>query len=323
MQLSFTHKEHFFHSLAQMIRSGIPAPKAIEQLRLGRDRIGRAARRVSARLEAGFAEAFRTNGFSTLDVEILAAGEQSGRLEEASVRLSEYYATLAKARRAMIAKSIYPVFVIHVGALLLSIPRAILANEGNVYLMSVVGILLPIYLLVGVIGVSIWGLRRLARSSVIVDLLIRLIPGLGGLFRTAALARFCLVLSLGIRSADGVLASLRRAGRASLSANIETASSTAVTAIRRGTAFTAALAASRAFPDDLERSFRVAEVSGRLDEEMGRAAEMFRIRFFSLVDAMAEWIPRLLYLAVVFSVAYQIYQLALTVGRAVSDALEI
>ncbi|MEI8313325.1 MAG: type II secretion system F family protein, partial [Verrucomicrobiota bacterium] len=107
MQLRFQDKEHFFHDTAQMLRSGIPLQRALEHLALGRDRAAAAARKASPLVNEGLDGALNAGGFSIVDREILAAGEQSGRLEEAFRELADYYAHLVTGRNKAVAASLY------------------------------------------------------------------------------------------------------------------------------------------------------------------------------------------------------------------------
>lgn len=325
VQLRFQDKENFFHDTAQMLQSGIPLQRALEHLADGRDRAAAAARIAAPLVNAGIDAALGKSGFSTVDREIIGAGEQSGRLEESCRQMADYYAHLAHGRNRAIAASLYPVFLLHLAALLLSIPPAIVAGNFcfSKYFTQVVLFLGAAYLAGGLLVLLFWILARAFQSSSDADRLISTIPAVGGFFRDAALARFCLVLSLGIRSADGVLASLSRAGRASKSACLDEAAVVAVPAIRSGTGFADALAASRAFPADLDRTFRVAEASGRLDEETTRWAGIYRERFFKRVDSLTEWLPRILYLLIVGLVVLRMFSLIAQITGAYSTVFEM
>ena len=306
-----------------MLRSGIPLQKAMENLALGRDRAALAARKAAPLINKGLEAALLAGGFSIVDREILAAGEQSGRLEEACRELADYYAHLEAGRKRAVTASLYPVFILHLGALLLSVPAAIVDGNMMKFFTQVGTFLGTAYLAGAVVLLAYWVLARSFQANVSADRLIRAIPVVGGCFLEAALARFCLVLSLGIRSADGVLSSLRRAGRASKSASILAAAEAAVPAIRSGTGFAKALASSRAFPVDLERVFHVAEASGRLDEEITRWAGIYRERFFSRIETLTEWLPRLLYLLVVALVVYRMFSMISMITGAYSSVLEM
>jgi len=305
-----------------MLQSGLPLQRALEHMGSGRDRGADAARGVAGVLDAGPTDAFRQAGFSELDAGILGAGEQSGRLVEACSELAGYYAHLASGQRRALAASAYPVFILHLGAILLSIPPAILQGNFPAFLREVAVFLGTAYAIVGVIGILLWLAARMFSRSAAGDRLISAVPVIGPLLRDGALARFCLVLSLGIRSADGFLAGLARAGEASGSARLRGAAGVAIAHIRSGEGLAAALQAAGAFPADLERALRVAEVSGRLDQEIARWAGIFRDRLFRRIDALTEWLPRILYLVVVALVVFRMFGLISQVTGAMADVLE-
>lgn len=302
-----------------MLDSGVTAPKALETLARGSDRI--------ARIAAGWNDAgdlgsfFRSAGFAELDIELMEAGEFSGNPAEALRRLAAYYAALAAARKRVWSLSLYPIVIIHLAAVLLSIPRAILGDGAGAYMVSVLSILGPVYL-AAVVAVLAWNFLASAfRTSAPAARIIGRIPLLGSILRDAAISRFCMVLSLGLRASGGILTNLERAGRASLSARIETAANHAVSEIRNGSGFAEPLVESGVFPDDLARGLHVAEVSGRIDEEMRRWAETYRNRLFTRIEAASVWIPRILYLAVCLAVALQIFSLVGTLGSEYSKLL--
>lgn len=306
-----------------MLRSGIPLQRALEHLGSGRDPTAAAARIAAPIASEGLEAALKKCGFSTVDTEILSAGEQSGRLEEACRELADYYSHLAQGRRRATVASLYPVFILHLGGLLLSIPPAIIDGGFPEFLKQVAFFLGAAYAIGGLFAFLFWILAKAYRSSSLADQWIRRIPVVGGFFWNAALARFCLVLSLGIRSADGVLSSLRRAGRASQSAFMEEGAVAAVSAIRSGAGFADSLRTTRAFPADLERAFHVAEASGRLDEEITRWAGIYRERFFQRIESLTTWLPRILYLLIVALVVARMFSLIFQVAGTYSAVLDI
>lgn len=323
MQLRFRDKEHFFHDTAQMLRSGIPLQRALEHLGNGRGRPAAAARAACTNANQGLESAMTGCGFSTLDIGILAAGEQSGRLEEACRELADYYAHLANGRNRALLASAYPLFILHLGAILLSIPPAILEGSFLTFLREAGIFLGAAYLATAVVAATLVIMSRAFSSSDLWDRLISTIPVIGGFFRCSSLARFCLVLSLGIRSADGFLAGLAKAGSAAGSARIKTACGQAVIAIRSGTGFAAAMRSTQTFPEDLERSLQVAEVSGRLDEEIARWAGIYRERLFQRIEAISAWLPRVLYLLIILLVVFRMFTLISQVTGIYSQVLDM
>ena len=320
MQLSFQDKEHFFHDTAQLLKSGIPLQRALESLGGGRDR---AARGIAPSAGDGLAAAMAAGEFSPLDTGIVAAGEQSGRLEEACAELADYYAQMAKGRRRAIAAAAYPVFILHLGAVLLSIPSAIGEGSFGGFLFGVGTFLGAAYLAAVLVALALAAMARTFRSSAAADAAISMVPVVGGFLRCAALARFCLVLAMGVRSGEGFLAGIARAGNSSGSARLDEASAAAVTAIRAGAGFAEALGATRCFPADLERAFRTAETSGRLDAEISRWAGIYRERLFARIEAISVWLPRALYLLIVLLVVLRMFALIARVSGAYSQVLEM
>jgi MSHA biogenesis protein MshG len=320
--LSHQDKEHFFHEIAQLLRSGIPLAHALRHVGGGRGRAAAAARAVEPLVPVGLAEAMVRGGFSGLDAGILESGEQSGRLEEACRALADYHAHLAGGRRRALAAAAYPVFILHLGAVLLSIPPAILGGGMRGFFREAGMFLAAAYLAAGVLWAAIRLASKAFASNAAADRLVSLIPLAGAFFRCAALTRFCLVLSLGIRSADGVLASLARAGNASGSARLKAGADSAIRAIRSGVGLAESLRATGDFPHDLEHALQVAETAGRLDTEIARWAGIYRERLYLRIDALSTWLPRALYLLVIALIVLRMASLISHVAGIYSQALD-
>ena len=146
--MSFRQHEQLFHELAQFTRSGVTVGQAFELLsRHANDRIANRLRTLRAHLQTSgnLGRAFRDAGFSESDAAIIQAGETSGRLDAVFLELGAFYRQLAEARAAIIARSIYPVLVLHAGAVLLAIPPAILNGSWSVFFAQSLPILAGFY----------------------------------------------------------------------------------------------------------------------------------------------------------------------------------
>ena len=152
-----------FHELTQLSRSGLPMVRSLEIVgrKPGRG-IADCARQLFHALQASgsVSEAFRAAKFPESDAAVIEAGEATGRLEQVYQELEQYYSQLAEARRKVLAKSLYPVLVLHMGVLLLAIPPAILSGGWSTYWESVLPVLAGIY---GGFFSSGWPGRRSAR----------------------------------------------------------------------------------------------------------------------------------------------------------------
>jgi len=104
-----------------------------------------------------------------------------------------------------------------------------------------------------------------------------------------------------------VIESLEAAGRASRSGLIRSLVSRAVPEVRRGEQVGTQLARSRtAIPDEVVQAFLVAEASGGLDQTLPALAQEYHKDAIKRIDVASEWIPRLLYTAILLYMAWRI-----------------
>lgn len=308
MQLSFGQKEQFFHELGQLSRSGISLPASLEMLARSRRIAGQSAGKILRDLKAtnSASEAFLGAGFAASDGAVIEAGETTGRLDQVFGELEAYYQQLAQARKGIIKRSTYSVFVLHFGALLLAVPPAIVAGSFATYLANALPVLGVFYALL----VASWlGWRfmcsSVARSPAGAQFFTR-IPVLGSFLGNLTAWKFSLVLSLYVRAGGGMLKAFSLAGASSDNALLRAASAKAVPRVQAGETLTAAFCSQPGLPELLERSIEVGERSGRLDEETQRAAEIFKQRTLGTLDAIARAVPIIVYALVALYTAYRI-----------------
>jgi len=208
-------KQQLYHSLAQLLRAGIPFPKALEKLNATARGSTRAAiARIRGELAAGrtvaeaCAEAYPMIG--AMEAAVLTAVERAGSLDRGLEQLADYFEAITTARGAMLAKTVYPIFILVLGVLLLNLPKII--NESTAaYLRTTLGLL-------GAVAAGIWVLFMICRVifsmatfSPLADGFLRLIPLVGGMQRAFAMSRFCLAydmqLEAGINTIDALSSS--------------------------------------------------------------------------------------------------------------------
>ena len=322
--LNFRQREQLFHELAQFARSGVPLNHAFEILsRNPRSEIRVCLKAVRENLkssgEAG--RAFRKAGFSETDAAVIEAGEATGRLDAVFLDLEAYYRQLANARRTIIAKSLYPVIVLHLGAVLLAIPPAIMEGGWPAFFAHTLPILVAFYAALFAGAVFSCIVRALlSRYRGAARLLMR-IPLFGAFLRDWTAWRFASVLSLYAGAGGGLLRAFEIAGSCCGNALLRSASASAISLVRAGQGLTEAFRKQKAIPELLERAIEVGEHSGRLDEETCRAAEIFKEKTLDALDALAQWTPRILYILIALFVGWRIIQTALAVTNSVNSIL--
>ncbi len=316
-----------FHELSQLARSGLPIGKSLEILgRKGGRGVSGCARLLAADLsESGsVSAAFRAAKFSASDAAVIEAGESTGRLEQVYDELEAYYSQVASARKQIVAKSIYPLLVFHLGVFLLAIPRAIIAGSFSDYLSAILPPLLVFYAAMGLSLLAWRGIRNLVDQNVVAARVILAVPVFGGFLSDWTAWKFSSVLSLYIRAGGGLLKAVSSAGQTCGSAVLRAASEGALAAVReRDCGLSEAFRLQGALPEILERAIEVGEHAGRLDEETQRAAEMFKTRTLERLDAIGEWVPKILYMVIVFYMGWQIIQMATGVAGSVDSVLNL
>lgn len=298
--------------------------RALDVLAGGRHSgISSAAKRIRSHLQStGSAEqAFRAAGFSLSDAAVISAGEHSGRLEQIFPELERYYQGLADARAAVIARSIYPVVVLHVGTIFLAIPSAIIAGGISAFWSGVLPILLGFYLAAAAVVLGWRCVRGAFSRSASAARILGAFPVAGAFLKDWTAWNFSSVLALYVRSGGGLLKAFEIAGVASGNAVIREASSAVVVRVQNGSGLADAMQVGHDFPEELERAIAVGEHAGRLDQETQRAADWYQSRTLQKLNALAEWLPRILYFVIVVFMGMRAVQTALEVSGAVDSAI--
>lgn len=317
-----------FHELTQLARSGLPMIRSLEIVgRKPGGGISGCARRLFLALQAtgSVSEAFRTANFPESDAAVIEAGELTGRLEHVYQELEQYYTQLATARRQVIAKSLYPVAVLHLGVLLLAIPPIIISGGGiGGYLRSVLPVLVGVYFVGFLLWIAWKAICLLVANNPQAARVILAVPVLGGFLSNWTSWKYASVLSLYVRAGGGLFRAVESAGNSCRNAVLREASVRALDMVRqRGVSLSDAFLSQRAIPETLERAIEVGEHSGRLDEETIRAAEIFKTRTLQRLESFGEWTPKLLYFAIVLYVGWQIISMAMGMGASLDEALNM
>ena len=324
--LSFRQREQLFHELAQFSRSGIALGQAFELLsRRSDSQIGNCLKNLKASLAASgnLGRALREAGFSESDAAVVQAGEASGRLDAVFLELGEFYGQLAQARRTIIAKSIYPLVVLHLAAILLAIPPALLGGGWSVFLAQSLPILGGFYAFLA-LGAILWRIIRslLLHSPTLANKIVRL-PLLGHFLLHWTVWKFASVLSLYIAAGGSLLRAFEMAGAACENAALKSAATSALSRIQLGESLSAAFRSEPAIPELLLRSIEVGEHAGRLAEESRRVAELYKNKTLQTLDTLAEWSPRVLYVCILVFTGWRIITMVTNLVQHVESTLEM
>ena len=315
VKLSLPQKQSLYHELGQFLRSGIPLPQAVEALapETGRGPVRKVLERMLPLLLRGesiagtFAQLRPAVG--DMEVALIDASNNSGRLEQAFAYLSGYFGALESVRAGIVKRLIWPFTQLHVGILLMTAVRQY-ATTGALALpgylaecAKLLGLLYGVVLLVWVAGDLLVGLGR---SSAAMDAFLGSLPILGKLRRNMALTRFCAVYEMQLQAAINLMDGLTSAADASGSARIRAAIRRIIPQVRDGSSVSAALGETAAFPAALRRTFRLGEDTGSLDEDLRRWADYYHKAALSALEAFGTWLARVTSIVVLGYVGYLI-----------------
>lgn len=307
----FRRRADFYYQLAQLTVAGLGLVQSLEQLE--RNPPGAAYRRPigqlleSLRQGETLADSLRrTPGWlPSLDVALLSAGEQSGRLDSAFRLLAEYYGDRARLARQVIADLAYPAFLLHFAIFIFPFPNLFLTGNWVVYLRQTLGILVPLYLVVFA-GIYAVQSRHGEGWRSFLERLFALVPVLGRARRSLALARLCAALEALLSAGVTIIQAWELAVVASGSPALTRTVLSWRADLEGGRTPAELVRESRRFPDLFSSQYAAGEISGKLDETLRRLQQYYQEEGSHQLHSLAQWVPRAIYLAIVLAIAYKI-----------------
>lgn len=320
-----------YHQIGTMLASGIPLIRALEMIRNAPPAVAFRFHldRVIADLQKGAtlteALAARRGWLPPLDIALLAAGEQSGRLDACCQRLATYYKDRARLARAVLADLAYPAFLLFL-VLLLFPPDAL---TDLVWKGDLAGFFLPklqVLLVLALVQGLILALARAGRAPWLRNMwenFLQAIPVWGHARRSMALARFTLALEALLNAGVNVIEAWPLAAAASGSPALEQAAARAHQRMAAGETPSEAIAQETVFPSKFISLYRSGELSGRLDQSLAYLQADYTEEAARLYKRLAEWTPRLVFLLVAGLVGYFVVRFWLNYYTTIFDRGDI
>jgi len=321
----FSQRSDFYQQLGQLTGAGLTLTVALEQLR--RNPPGPSHRQPIAellqQLSSGctFTEAVQSLGswLPAFDIALIQAGEQSGRLEACFRLLSDYYRDRARITRQMLADLAYPVFLIHFAVLIFGFLRWIRSTDLIAPLLQTFGLLVPLYAIVILIVYATQS-RHGERWRSIMESVLHPLPVLGAARRHLALARLSAALEALLSAGVSIVEAWELAGTASGSPALKRTVLAWRPLVDAGQTPAEVVRASGAFPEMFSNQYTTGEVSGKLDETLRRLQQYYQDDGSRKLHAVAQWVPRAVYLAVLIIVGYYIVQFYLGYFQQIGNA---
>jgi type IV pilus assembly protein PilC len=302
------HRAQFYHQLQQLTAAGLGLVHALEQL--SRNPPASSYRKpvqiVLQRISEGFtfSESLRHVGkwLPEFDLTIIEAGEKSGRLDACFRMLAEHYTVRAQLVRQLLADLAYPVFLYHFAILIFTFVRFIQSANWIVFLLAG---LLPVY---AIVAFMIYAAQsdRGEKWRAWVESFLHPIPILGSGRRSMALARLAASLEALISAGVGIVDAWELSATASGSPALRRMVFGWRPQLDAGQTPAEAMSASSGFPEIFANQYATGEVSGKLDDTLRRLRVYYQDEGTRKLHAVAQWVPRLIYIAVLLIGGYMV-----------------
>ncbi|MFC1627824.1 type II secretion system F family protein [Gemmatimonadota bacterium] len=315
----------FSRQFATMIDAGLPLVQCLQILQDQAENpsMGKALKRITTDVEAGstLSEAMAKHDkiFNSLFINMVAAGEVGGILDEVLLRISTYMEKADALKRKVKGAMMYPVVVFSVamGAsavlLIVVVPTFVGMFEGTgvplpmpTKVVILISEFLQSYIIyMVVIGIALFKLFKryyaTDKGEQVVDNLKMKLPVFGSLTQKSSVARFCRTLSTLLASGVSILEALDITARTAGNRIVEDALMEARSSIGGGETITAPLEESGVFPPMVMQMVNVGEQTGELDNMLGKIADYYDEEVDAAVDALTSVIEPIIivYLGVV------------------------
>lgn len=314
--LSIKSKLAFFEKLATMTDAGLPMLRSLRVL-AGQRSAGNAAvvaEDLAERIQGGAnaEEAFSAHPglFDEQMRAILAAAEQSGKLDEALKHIVDSLKMRLTMRQKILSGVALPACIVHAAIFILPIPQFFLGHMTMAaYLTRTLGALVMIW---AVVLLGIWlvpALIKIRGLRIVTSAVVRSVPLVGKTVRNMDVHRFFYSLSMLYGAGVAIIRCLESAGRSCFFPDLRAMGYVAADAIREGENLSTSLKRSRAIPDMTLNLIDVGEMSGEMDTTLHCILKELEFEINRGLESIAFWYPKLLYFLVMLWMVGNIFTL--------------
>ncbi|THU00295.1 type II secretion system F family protein [Lampropedia puyangensis] len=303
----------FTRQLATMMRAGVPLLQAFDIVGRGNPNpsVTKLLANIRADVETGtsLSGAFRKYPlyFDNLYCNLVEAGEAAGILEDLLDRLATYMEKVEAIKSKVKSALMYPVAVIVVAAVVLTvimlwvIPafKEVFMNFGaelpapTLIVMGISDFVVQWFWLIAIVlGAGSYFLlqawRRNEKFQIFVDKMMLNLPVFGELVEMSSVARWTRTLSTMFAAGVPLVESLDAVGGAAGNYKFKKATDDIQKEVATGTALTAAMGNTNAFPSMVLQMAAIGEESGSLDHMLSKAADYYESEVDTKVEGLSS-----------------------------------
>jgi len=305
-------RAELYHTLGVLLSAGLTLPKALDQIhgnppsRSLRAAIAQWRQFLLEGASVGDAVARMGSWMPAFDVALVNAGDHSGRLDACLKLLAGYYEERSQLARKMISDLLYPAFLLHFAVFVFAFTDFLQPGHGWMrFSFLVLGILAPIYAAAAFLIFAGQG-RHGEKWRSAVETILRPIPVLGAARRCLALARLAAALEALLNAGVLITSAWELAVAASGSPALGRAVRGWKAAVESGATPAELIRQSPQFPEMFASLYATGELSGQLDETLGRLHRHYQEEGSRKMRLLAEWSPKAIYYIVILLIAWRI-----------------
>ena len=304
----------FTRSFATLIGAGLPLAQSLRTVAEQTDDAPMKAliEEVLADIEAGrsLGDAFSKHDdvFSNVYLALIRAGEVSGTLDYSLKRIAEQEEKDAKTKSAIIGAMTYPcialsvILVVFIYMMVSVVPEVEkLYVSVNEELPKITEILISIknfiinqwYIALLIVGVIVFLIDRFRRTDMGIEFMAKFklnVPMFGQLFRTLYMARFARTAQILLSTGVSVLDTLNISAEAMNNVVVERSIMSAAEKVKSGKPFSEAIRDQPYILPLIPQMSAIGEQSGKMDEMLGKAAQVYEDEFDEKVAGISKMI---------------------------------
>lgn len=309
-------KIHFYQSMATMTEAGVSIVQALRQKHPRPfNSVGPTMANTIENGEGNFNELMNRypSTFTSLECQLVAVGEQTGRLDTVFRSLSEWYQLRRRLTSQIISDMIYPVVLYHFASVIIPFISFFIDKGRTIpsVIIEIIFFLSPFYLIL-----VLSQLQNLAGKIFHIQLpsflgsIFLYIPLLGVVIRKLNYSRFFHAFSIAVEAGIMVPESTRLGANACSNSYIRTTFINVANSVEtHGGKFSEAFK-EYIFPADRESMavtvMETGELSGKIDETAKHIAKIYQQESEESLKLLASIIPKIIYFGLVLFIAYTI-----------------
>lgn len=317
-------------TLRHSLSAGLdPAQIFRQQAKSGPRALRPIAEDVAARLGKGDsledALAPHTDRFPPLFQELVAVGEQTGRLEDTFRELEQYYESTLGIQRNFRSQMVYPAVqyvlavliiagLIFILGMLAPSGKAVTTDPTGLGFTGTSGAILFMVIAFGSVGGILLVMKLMSnnvKKRAQLEGIMMHLPGWGPALLAMALQRFSVALRMCVEAGLRAENTIHYCFRATSNSAFTSREGRAQEVVKKGRELTDALMASGApFPDEFRESVMVGEETGNLSEVMERLAERYREDAERKLKTAAQFTSYAIYGLVALLIIIAIFKIA-------------